>query len=129
MSPSAEDVIRSRKAASAPPPPPFKPEYEDLLQVVIPAALRGLERADWRDGDLALVARLGGATEDTAVWKLSATMYLSSSGSIAIKVVDPLGELKYAFAEVDLDYLVKYHSNRKTVSFLRAELSKLANLT
>lgn len=130
MTKTAEEVIRERKEIEGPPPPRFKADYVQILEHAIPHAIAGLKKKDWEDGDLASVAQADRDPRqrgiDTAIWKLTTLMFLTSRGRIAIKVLDPLGELGYDYAEVGLDYLIKHHSNLKTLSLIRNELTKLA---
>ncbi|HBO64349.1 TPA: hypothetical protein DD425_00105 [Candidatus Saccharibacteria bacterium] len=127
MSQTAEEVILGRMQQAPPPPPRFYADYVAILNSLIPNALNGLEEKAYEGGELAMVkAADDKQVKQTAVWKLTALMYLTSRGKIAIKVLDPLGELGYALAEVDINYLIEHHSSKRTVGFLQNELIKLA---
>lgn len=110
---------------------PIRTEYSKILSYEIPLALQGLERVAWKGGKRVIVApkgfpRIGIKTQTLSVWRLTATIYLTSNGLLAIKVLDPLQELGYELVEVGIDYLVFHHSNRRTRNKLHYELKKLA---
>lgn len=126
---SAEEVIRARIAATLPDPTPEEKAYKSLLGEEVPKALDRLKDREWEGGELAIVARrghkVGEPGEELAVWKLTTLIYLTSGGSFAIKVTDPLSELSYELAEVDYDYMVKNHTTRRTINYLRDVIPKL----
>jgi len=127
MSQTAEEIVIARMQEQAPPPPKFHLEYTAILNKSIPDALKGLEARSYEDGEIGMV-RIAGeiGSRQLVVWKLTTLMYLTSRGRIAIKVLDPIRELGYGYAEVDLDYLLLNHSSKRTVNFLVEELTKLA---
>jgi hypothetical protein len=132
MAQSAEDVIKARKEKAAPPRPKFEAEYQEILDVSIPETLKHLESQGWPGGDIASVGnaeRDGGSLgTELAVWQLTTIIYLTSTGKIAIKVHDPLGDLRYKFAEVSLDYLVKEHGMVRTIRAVHEGLEALRKL-
>ena len=133
MTKSAEDAIRARKSNEVLPPPKFESDYKEILETTIPAAISSLENNGWPGGDIAAVAvpdpkNPSIRVKEIAIWKLTSHMYLTSGGHIAIKVLDPLNELKYEYAEVDLEYLVQNHSHGATLKLLKSELAKLTQV-
>lgn len=130
MTKSAEDAIRARKSNEVLPPPKFESDYKEILETIIPAAISRLEKNGWPGGDIAAVAvpdpkNASIRVEEIAIWKLTTQMYLTSRSNLAIKVNDPLKDLKYKFAEVGLPYLVQNHSHGATLKLLKSELAKL----
>ena len=133
MTKSAEDAIRARKSNEVLPPPKFESDYKEILETTIPAAISSLQKNGWPGGDISTVAVLNlenpsSPVMERVIWKLTSHMYLTSRGHIAIKVLDPLNELKYEYAEVDLEYLVQNHSHGATLKLLKSELAKLTQV-
>jgi len=130
MTKSAEDAIRARKSIEVLPPPKFQSTYEEMLQTIIPAVILSLKENGWPGGDISTVAVLdpenpSSPVEERVIWKLTTHMFLTSRGHIAIRVLDPLNDLKYEYAEVGLQYLVQNHSHGATLKLLKNELANL----
>ena len=126
-----EEIVRRRMLATPPVVDPFEAGYAKLLEDKIPRALKRIAKKNWEGWENKIIAQFGkerGEPDrecELAVYKLTPAVSLTSRGTFALHVVDPLGELPYDMAEVDQAYMVKNHSNRKTLNYLHQTIDRL----